>query len=152
MFFVCLAASSTPPLLLEVNCVFWNVDVASYIPVPACWRSYRWPPGECDSPGMLGAKEKGRAMKRRRRGRRRKLTTLCRPQPLLHIRKPKDCIARFHHRHHQLHPPTHPPHHQIAVLSSYFSPLPFSAQSSRPRTMPSSGERAFPLTNAGPES
>ena len=129
MFFVCLAASSTPPLLLEVNCVFWNVDVASYIPVPACWRSYRWPPGECDSPGMLGAKEKGRAMKRRRRGRRRKLTTLCRPQPLLHIRKPKDCIARFHHRHHQLHPPTHPPHHQIAVLSSYFSPLPFSAQS-----------------------
>ena len=149
MFFVCLAASSTPPLLLEVNCVFWNVDVASYIPVPACWRSYRWPPGECD---MLGAKEKGRAMKRRRRGRRRKLTTLCRPQPLLHIRKPKDCIARFHHRHHQLHPPTHPPHHQIAVLSSYFSPLPFSAQSSRPRNMPSSGERAFPLTNAGPES
>ena len=47
---------------------------------------------------------------------------------------------------------THPPHHQIAVLSSYFSPLPFSAQSSRPRNMPSSGERAFPLTNAGPES
>ena len=40
MFFVCLAASSTPPLLLEVNCVFWNVDVASYIPVPACWRSF----------------------------------------------------------------------------------------------------------------